>query len=154
MSPETKKTLIYGGVISFAVGAGLYIWSRYEDQKNGSAAPASQQTDQTAQAQADAAAAAQEASLAQLASFSSAQLAPVSLGTEAPHDDFSAEIAAILKAVNPAPPASTTPTTPQPPNPPTTVTDGSSHNPPKAVGPIRDPKSTLLRFKVASTGDY
>lgn len=116
MTPETKKTLIYGGVISFAVGAGLYIWSRYQNNGtatgDGGAAAA-------AQAQADAAATNQETQLAELQALSGgggSSLPSISLGGgEAPHDNFSQEIAQILQAAGLGTPASTPTGTAPPP---------------------------------------
>lgn len=144
MTPETKKTLIYGGVISFAVGAGLYIWSRYQDGQGatGTDAAAAQ-----AQANADAQAAQQETQLAELQALSgggTGGLPTVSLGNEAPPDNFAHEIAAILQATGLGPPANgpsgTTPTAglPQPTPPPTPV-DGSPAVKARPIGPEPGP---------------
>lgn len=132
MTPETKKTLIYGGVISFAVGAGLYIWSRYQDggakADGGTAA---------AQAQAEAAATNQETQLAELQALSGGgggSLPSISLGSEAPPDNFAHEIAAILQATGLGAPTNAPTGTPPPtppvsglpqPTPPPTPVDGS-----------------------------
>jgi hypothetical protein len=115
MSPETKKTLIYGGVISFAVGVGLYIWTQYEngnqpDDSNAAAA---------AQAQAQAAATNQETELAELAQLGSSGTAvePATISDEAPSDDFSSEVAGLLQAEGLDTPASTTAQAPSQNNP-------------------------------------
>lgn len=146
MTPETKKTLIYGGVISFAIAAGLYIYSRYESQNSAAATGDPTAANAAAQAAADAAAQ-QEVQLSELAQFSGggASLSSPSLGTETPHDNFSQEIAAILQAAGLGAPVSTTSGSPTPvstlpgvvasnPAPPAPVdsTNGSI----KPVGPV------------------
>ena len=150
MTPETKKTLIYGGVISFAVGAGLYIWSRYQGGTGDGGASA--QAAAQAQAQADAAAASQETQLAELATLSGGgggSLPSISLGNEAPPDNFAHEIATILQAAGlGAPtntPTGTTPPTsglPQPTPPPTPV-DGSPAVHANPIGPEPGPARTF-----------
>lgn len=135
MTPETKKTLIYGGVISFAVGAGLYIWSRYQGGTGDGGASA--QAAAQAQAQADATAANQETQLAQLAALSGGggSLPGVTLSNEAPPDNFTQEIKQILEAAGltaptptgaPTAPPASSPTSglPQPTPPPVPV-DGN-----------------------------
>lgn len=116
MTPETKKTLIYGGVISFAIAAGLYIYSRYESANNPAAGTDPTAANAAAQAAADAAAA-QEVQLSELAQFSAGggvSLSSPSLGTETPHDNFAQEIAAILKAAGLDAPASASSGSPTP----------------------------------------
>jgi hypothetical protein len=119
MTPETKKTLIYGGVISFAVGAALYFFTRNSGASNSSSAAAT-----AAQAQAEAQAAQDETNLAMLSelgtsgvSLSAPSLGSESLGSETPHDNFSQEISSILQAVeatNPQPSATTSEPAPTP----------------------------------------
>lgn len=126
MTEETKKTLVYGGVISLAVGVALYIYTRAAGggADGGAAAQAAQQ----AQAAQD------ETNLAMLAELGSSgasfggggfSLNSETTGSpEKPHDNFAQEIAAILNATglggsasaagSPAPPASTAPALPQP----------------------------------------
>lgn len=148
MTPETKKTLIYGGVISFAIGAGLYIYSRYESANSPAAGADPTAANAATQAAADAAAA-QEVQLSEFAQFSAGggvSLSSPSLGTEAPHDNFAQEIAAILKAAGLDAPASTPSGSPTPvsslpgivasnPAPPAPVDGTPPANTPHPVGP-------------------
>lgn len=152
MTPETKKTLIYGGVISFAVGAGLYIWSRYQGGGTGDGGASAQAAAQ-AQAQADATAANQETQLAQLAALSGGggSLPGVTLSNEAPPDNFAQEIKQILEAAGlgtptvggaPTAPPANSPTSGLPqPTPPPKVESGAPAI--HAVGPEPGPARTF-----------
>ena len=150
MTPETKKTLIYGGVISFAIAAGLYIYSRYENQNSPATGADPTAANAAAQAAADAAAQ-QEVQLSELASFSGggASLSSPSLGSETPPDNFAHEIATILQAAGLGPPVSPTSGSPTPvstlpgvaaSNPPPAPTDGTPPvTGPKPIGPEPSP---------------
>lgn len=112
MTPETKKTLLWGGAITLGVGILLYFFQRYENSKDTANAvdpttgqPAADAAAQAAQAQA----LADEETLAAVSSFSSGEsLSAPSLSAEAPSDNFSHEIASILQSVGIGTPAPAT----------------------------------------------
>lgn len=133
MTPETKKTLIYGGVISLAVAIGAYLFER---ETGGSAAPADSGATAGAQVQAQAEAQAQEDQLAMLAELGSSgeSTAPVSIGAETPVEDFSQEISKILAAAGLSSPSTANPS-PSENNPAT--------NPPEVTATTEGPGKTV-----------
>lgn len=121
MSPETRKTLIYGAVITAVVGGGIAAWQYYASPAaTDSSVASAQQAQQDAQAQQD------QTQLAELSILGSGGVSLSSVGSisnESPTQTLGEEVSAILKAagfgaldpVAPAAPLAPTVPTPAPP---------------------------------------
>lgn len=155
MSPETKKTLIYGGVISLAVGVGLYIYSRYEDQGSTSAGAQAADANAAQAAQAQAEAVQQETDLAALSELGSSggggeYIGEPSTALETPTDNFGAEVAQVLQAAGLAPPANTASASAPPQTNPTQPTQAAPPAVPvQPVGPVNGGTFSGSRSPVA-----